>query len=117
MPRDLVLRDDGETVDVVVEEANQADLTANAKRVTSVDSSGNSIISNADLNFTQALENDSDGKAIFIGLAEPGTAKSADSWQIRKITYSGFAVTDIQFAGGTNNFDQVWNDRSSLSYS
>lgn len=67
--------------------------------------------------YTQALENDSDGKAIFIGLADPGSAKNAASWQIRKITYSGFAVTDIQFADGDANFDNVWDDRSGLSYS
>ncbi len=117
MPRDLVLRDDGETVDVVVEEANQAEIDARAKRVIPVNSSGDPVVSDGELNYTQALENDSQGKATFIGLAEPGTAKSAAFWQIRKITYSGFSVTDVQFADGDNNFNNVWDDRAGLSYS
>ena len=43
MTREVITRSDGETVDVVAEEANQADLSASAKRVILVDSSGNSI--------------------------------------------------------------------------
>lgn len=51
----------------------------------------------------------------YIGKAVPGTATSAASWLIQKIdTSSG---TSILFAGGASTFDQVWNNRASLSYS
>lgn len=82
------------------------------------DSNGNEInIADATITYTQAIENDEQGKAIFIGLATPGSAKSAAAWQIRKITYDGnSAATDIQFANSSNAFDQIWNDRAGLSY-
>jgi len=44
MPREKVLRDsDEKTIDVVKEEAEQADITAKAKKVRLVDESGNAI--------------------------------------------------------------------------
>ncbi len=84
--------------------------------VTSKDSEGNIIFSDAEINYTQALENDSNGQPLFIGLATPGSAKSAASWQIRKITYSGVFITDVQFANSSTAFNQIWNDRAGLSY-
>lgn len=52
---------------------------------------------------------------IYIGTANPGTATSAASWQIRKFnTASGVVVT---FADGNSNFDNIWDNRASLSYS
>ncbi len=85
--------------------------------VISKDDDGNVIfISPSDYN-TQAIENDSEGKAIFIGLATPGSAKSAAAWQIKKITYDGnSAATDIQFANSSTAFNQIWDDRSGLSF-
>jgi len=43
MTREVITRSDGETVDLVKEEADQADLDASARRVILVDSSGNSV--------------------------------------------------------------------------
>ena len=43
MGRELLLRDDGQTIDLSLEEANSCDLTADAKRVILVDSSGTVI--------------------------------------------------------------------------
>jgi len=65
------------------------------------------------------LRQDFDGgqQPIFIGHARPGTAESAAKWRIRKRTYSSGKLVEENFAGGTDQFDQVWNDRSGLSYS
>lgn len=52
----------------------------------------------------------------YIGKAAIGTATSAASWQIQKILVSG-TVTSITYAGGTDNYDQIWDNRASLSYS
>lgn len=52
----------------------------------------------------------------YIGIAKFGSSESAGVWQIRKIEKVG-AVTHIQYADGNRRFDNVWDDRASLSYS
>ena len=55
---------------------------------------------------------------IYIGRASPGTGITAAAWQVQKVTYdSDDNVTAVQFAGGVNDYNQVWNDRTTLSYS
>ena len=66
--------------------------------------------------FTSAFEYDANNNPIYIGTAAPGSAKSAAAWQIRRLTYSGTNVTDIQYANGTLDFTASWNNRASLSY-
>jgi len=53
----------------------------------------------------------------YVGKAEPGSAKSAALWRIQKLVYTGSDVTDIQYADGNLNYDNVWDDRAGLSYS
>lgn len=68
-------------------------------------------------NYTQKIENDSQGRAIYIGLAFPGTLTSLDKWQIKKLTYdSNSAVTDVQFAEGSNAFNKIWDLRGTYIY-
>jgi hypothetical protein len=52
----------------------------------------------------------------YVGKAQPGTSAASAAWQIKKITESG-TETIIEFANGTDLFDNVWNNRGSLSYS
>jgi hypothetical protein len=52
----------------------------------------------------------------YIGKATPGTATSAASWQIKKITVSG-TQTIITWASGNVNFDKIFDNRASLTYS
>lgn len=67
---------------------------------------------------TTALEFDVNDNPLYIGLAKQGSAKSAAKWQIRKLTWDvSDNPTDIQYANGVTDFNQVWNDRASLSYS
>lgn len=66
---------------------------------------------------TERLENDGSGLPLFHGFARPGTATSAAGWRIKKFTYTNSVVTLIQWADGNGDFDNVWNDRSGLSYS
>lgn len=47
--------------------------------------------------------------------AKPGTALSAAAWRIRRTTVSG-SITLHEWAG-TGGFDQVANNRASLTYS
>lgn len=52
----------------------------------------------------------------YIGYANPGTTTASGTWQIKRIVETG-SVTSIEFADGNLNFDNVWNNRGSLSYS
>lgn len=85
----------------------------NPLSVETVDSNGN----NTSNQYTVSQSYGSNGLIEFIGRTSPGTNKSNDKWQIKKLTYDGRKITDIQFAGGTNAFNQIWNNRSNLSYS
>ena len=51
----------------------------------------------------------------YIGLGKLGTADSDAKWQIRKIEKIG-SVTTIQYADGNRRYDNVWDDRASLTY-
>lgn len=52
----------------------------------------------------------------YVGWAAPGTATSAASWRIQKIAVSG-TVTTITWADGDQSFDNIWDNRASLTYS
>ncbi|MDD4339198.1 MAG: hypothetical protein PHV00_05910 [Syntrophales bacterium] len=55
---------------------------------------------------------------VYIGRARPGELTSASGWQIAKVTYdSNYNVTALQFASGTNDYDKVWDDRATYTYS
>lgn len=80
-------------------------------------SSANTLIS-GELNYTTAKDKDANGNDLYIGLALPGTAKTAARWQIKKLTYDAAQfITDIQFANGSADFAFVWNDRANYAYS
>ena len=51
---------------------------------------------------------------IYFGEALPGAASSAASWRIQRINTS----TEIdEWADGDSDFDNIWDNRASLSYS
>jgi len=52
---------------------------------------------------------------VYIGTAPSGSATSASVWQIKKLTYSSTAAL-VQFANGLDAFDQIWDNRTSLTY-
>lgn len=53
----------------------------------------------------------------YIGEALPGTLESAPSWRIKRLTLGLDDDVVTEWADGNANFDNVWNDRASLSYS
>lgn len=52
----------------------------------------------------------------YIGSAIPNSSVSSAVWQIKRITTSG-TLTLIEYANGNLNFNNIWNNRASLSYS
>lgn len=52
----------------------------------------------------------------YIGQAAPGAATSAASWRIQRMSVSG-TVTTMEYADGDLSFNNIWDNRASLSYS
>lgn len=50
----------------------------------------------------------------YVGLASISSQPSAPVWQIKKLDYTN--GVDIKWADGNQNFDNVWDDRTSLTY-
>lgn len=53
--------------------------------------------------------------AVYIGYAQPGTAKATAGWRIKRVSDSGTSVS-VEWAGGTADFVNIWNDRASYTY-
>jgi len=51
----------------------------------------------------------------YIGYAAPNASTSAAVWRIIKIETSGTSTTTT-FADGDNKFNNVWDNRASLTY-
>jgi hypothetical protein len=66
-----------------------------------------------------ALQNAIDATGVggitYIGESVPGAATSTASWRIQKITIAG-TLTTITWAAGGSKFDQIWDNRASLTY-
>lgn len=50
------------------------------------------------------------------GYALPGTLNGTPAWKIKKIVVAG-ALTTTTYASGNSNFDKVWDDRATYTYS
>jgi hypothetical protein len=64
---------------------------------------------------------EADANTIYIGKAKAGSSpfspllNSLPLWQIRKIVVSG-TLTSVLWADGDIKFDNIWNDRTTLTY-
>jgi hypothetical protein len=63
-----------------------------------------------------AVQLDEDGNISYFGEADPGSSTSASVWRIRKIDESGDPELIVTWAGGNRNFDKIWDNRLSLTY-
>lgn len=55
------------------------------------------------------------GGVIYYGFALPASLESAPAWRIMQETSVG-ADSTFKWADGNKDFDNVWDDRESLSY-
>ena len=60
------------------------------------------------------LIDEADANTTYVGEATIGTELSEAKWRIYRVKTSG-TVTSIRYPG-SYAFDQVWNDRASLTY-
>jgi hypothetical protein len=56
------------------------------------------------------------GNLTYLGVARMDSDPSLGVWQIRRILKTG-TETVIEWADGNDYFDNVWDNRASLSYS
>ena len=102
------------------------DATATHALISGKDSSGNIV----DIKLTsdgymindasrpKATRKDDAGSSIvYYGYANPGTATSAASWRIMKMDKSADPDFTITWADGNDNYDNIWDNRASLTYS
>lgn len=69
--------------------------------------------------YTRLIDETSTTDVTYIGEALPtgsAIATSSPVWRIKKIDESG-AVTSIKWADGDTNFNNIWDNRTSLTYS
>ena len=57
-----------------------------------------------------------DSTICYVGWAVPGVATSISQWMIKRLDESGDDL-NVDFADGNFLFDNIWDDRESLSYS
>lgn len=80
--------------------------------VVSMDSSGE-----VDSSPLVVLIDESTLGTMYVGEAEdPGTSQSDSLWRIKKIVESG-GISTMTYADGDSNYNNIWNNRGSLSYS
>jgi molybdopterin-binding protein len=66
--------------------------------------------------FEPVLIDESNPNIIYKGFASPAAKVDDPVWAIQKVSNTG-DVCSYQWADGNKNFDNVWNDRATLSYS
>ncbi len=63
-----------------------------------------------------SIVDSTDSNNIYTGFAAAGSATSSASWKIQKVSTVGAVVTTT-YADGNLNYDNIWDNRASLSYS
>ncbi len=70
--------------------------------------------------FEQKIIDENTALVTYIGYAGSGVATSAPYWMIKKIEFasatSPTGVCTIKFAGSYRNKNQIWDNRTGLSY-
>lgn len=66
-------------------------------------------------NLAQRVDDYTTANIIYIGIARVGTPTSDAYWQIQKIDETTGTV--ITWADGNDNFDNIWDNRTSITYS
>ena len=85
-----------------------------------INSSINATATSGDDTVSYALQYDQDADPpsyAYLGQAVPGSAASSAVWRIQKLTFSAGGDVSTTWADGNANFDNVWDNRASLSYS
>jgi hypothetical protein len=69
-----------------------------------------------DTNQLNVYIDEASSTVTYFGWALPGASTSSAKFRIKKMTISG-SVTTLLKADGNDDFDNVWDNRASLTYS
>ena len=70
--------------------------------------------------YTQKMEYDVNWNLIYFWEAFPWNSSNTDKavWRIRKMTYDvSNNLTDVEWAWGTDDFNKIYDNRTTLTYS
>jgi len=70
----------------------------------------------ASIDKTNLLQVDTVGATTYVGYAEAGSVTSGSVWAIKRIVESGQDVV-ITWADGDKDYNNIWDNRLSLTYS
>lgn len=74
------------------------------------------VVETTGAHYAKIIDPDTTANTTYIGHAAIGSATSSAVWQVRKFVLSGGAQT-VTWADGNDSFDNIWDNRASLSYS
>lgn len=66
---------------------------------------------------TDTIDPDAVPEVTYVGKALPGTLTSAASWRVTRVTQQSDTDIEILYADGNDSYDNIWDNRLSLSYS
>jgi hypothetical protein len=65
----------------------------------------------------KSIVEEASSTVTYVGKAAPGSATGSAVWKISKYTDNGSGTLTETQADGNANYDNIWNNRASLSYS
>ena len=74
-----------------------------------------SSVTTVDTTYSVRLDQ-ADSNTLYIGESPTGSAEANSVWRIRKFITAG-TVSSFLWADGNQQFDNIWNNRTSLTYS
>ncbi len=78
--------------------------------------SGTDSITTVPTNYIVQMDTSS-SSTQYVGKAAPGTANSSAGWLIAQLSISSSGISVLYANGSGTSFNQIWNNRASLSYS
>lgn len=74
------------------------------------------VNSNSTLVEYKTIVDEASSTITYVGKSAAGSGSGSALWQIKRLSVSG-NVTTIDHADGNTNYDNIWDNRASLSYS
>ena len=66
--------------------------------------------------YTKRFDYDNDGNILYKGSAKAGTTTSSAFWSISKYYYANGNLLSVLWADGNTLEDNIWDNRTSLTY-
>lgn len=67
------------------------------------------------MSYSTDVDDYTSANVIYVGKAQPGASTASAVWQIKQVDSTSGVV--IRYADGDSAFDNVWDNRVSLTYS